>query len=65
MNLKNILRGFVVYFVLVFIVSAVVSYLYSLLAHGQGIVDWAYSVRWALIFAIVLPVASELQRRKS
>ena len=31
MNLKNILLGFIVYFVLDLIVSVVVSYLYSLI----------------------------------
>jgi hypothetical protein len=40
MNLKSVVRGFIVYFVLVLIASAVVSYSYSLIAHGQGVMDW-------------------------
>jgi len=63
MNFQNILRGFVVYFVLVFVVSAGVGYLYSLVAHGHGIVDWESSFRLAFIFGIVLPVVHELERR--
>ncbi len=64
MNLKNILRGFVVYFVLVFIVGAAVSFLYSLIAHGQGVVDWESSFRFALIFGVVMPVVGEFERKK-
>ena len=64
MNLKNILRGFVVHFVLVLIVSAVVSYLYSLVAHGQGIIDWESSFRLATIFGITLPIMSELEHKE-
>ncbi len=64
MNLKNILRGFVVYFGLVIIVSAVVSYLYSLVAHGHGTIDWQSSFRLAIILGIALPIVSELERKK-
>jgi len=64
MNLKNILRGFIVYFVLVFIVSAVVSFLYSLIVHGHGVIDWESSFQYAFIFGITLPVVGEFERRK-
>jgi hypothetical protein len=64
MSFQNILRGFVVYFVLVFAVSAAVGYLYSLIAHGQGIIDWESSFRLAFIFGIVLPMVHELERRQ-
>jgi hypothetical protein len=64
MNLKNILRGFIVYFVLVLVVSAVVSYLYSLIAHGQGVLDWESSFRFAFVFGVTLPIVGEIERRK-
>ncbi|GEM_PF-1498227 len=64
MNLTNVLRGFIVYFVLVFVVSAVVSYLYGLVAHGHGVIDWESSFRFAFIFAIALPIVGEFERRK-
>jgi hypothetical protein len=64
MSFKNILRGFVVYFVLVFVVSAAVGYLYSLMAYGQGIVAWESSLRLAFIFGVVLPIVHELERRQ-
>jgi ascorbate-specific PTS system EIIC-type component UlaA len=37
-----------------FVVAAVVSFLYSLLAHGSGRVDWETAVRLAIIFGVVL-----------
>lgn len=64
MNLKSILRGFIVYFVLVIIVSAVVSYLYSHIAHGQGVIDWESSFRLAFIFGVALPIVNEFERKK-
>jgi hypothetical protein len=64
MNFRNLVQGAVVTGLLVFVVSAVVSFLYSLLAHGTGLVDWEGSVRFALILAIVFPAIREIDRRK-
>jgi hypothetical protein len=55
MKIRSFLQGFLTTFALVLVVSAVVSYLYSLLVHGAGNVDWEGSVRFAFIFGIVLP----------
>ena len=63
MNFKNILRGFIIYFVLVFFVTGVVGYLYSFIAHGQGIIDWEAAIRFALIFGITLPIVRELENK--
>jgi hypothetical protein len=62
-NFKNILRWFIIYFALVFFVTGVVSYLYSFIAHGQGIIDWEAAIRFALIFGITLPIVRELENR--
>jgi hypothetical protein len=64
MNLANILRGFVVYFVLVFLVSAIVGCLCSLIAHGEGVIDWASSFRLAFTLGVALPIVGEFERRK-
>jgi hypothetical protein len=50
--------------VLVFVVSAIVSYLYCLVVHGQGVADWGSSVQFTFIFGIVLPTVGEFERRK-
>jgi hypothetical protein len=63
-DIKSFLQAFAVMFVLVLAVSAVVSFLYSLLIHGTGLVDWESSIRFAFIFSIVLPAIQEIDRRK-
>jgi hypothetical protein len=64
MNYRRIGQSFVVYFVLVFIVNALVTFLYNTLLHGTGLVDWESSLRFAVIFGVVFPVAGELERSK-
>jgi hypothetical protein len=54
MVLKRVL-DFISIFALVFILSALVSYLYSLVIHGQGEVDWGTSVRLGIILGLILP----------
>jgi len=51
---KKIL-DFISVFALVFILSALVSYLYSLVIHSEGIVDWGTSVRLGIILGLILP----------
>jgi hypothetical protein len=49
---------------LVFVVSSIVSYLYSLIAHGVGEVDWGSAVRLGIIFGIVIPSLRLMELRK-
>ncbi len=55
MKLATCLKDFVVVFALAFAVTAAVSFLWSLLAHGAGVVDWGSAVRFGIIFGILLP----------
>ncbi len=54
MNMKEILIDFVITFAVTLVVSAIVTFLYSLIVHGAGTVDWATSFRFAIILGIVL-----------
>jgi Mg2+ and Co2+ transporter CorA len=65
MNPKNVLTGFLTIAPIVFIVSLVVSYLYGMLVHGSGAVDWEASVRLAIIFGIVLPIVHGVDKKKT
>ena len=56
MKIKKFLIQFVIYFSLVFVVSAIVTYLWNLIVHGQSAVDWETSFRLAIIIGIALPV---------
>ncbi len=55
MQLKNYLFDFVLFFVVVLMVAAVVTYLWELIFHGSGQVDWATAFRLAIILGVVLP----------
>jgi hypothetical protein len=54
MNIKTCAIRFLYLFGIVFVVSVVVSYLYSALVHGEGIIDWGNAVRQGIILGIVL-----------
>lgn len=45
---------FVGVFVLTLLVSAITTFLYSLIVHGAGVFDWETSFRFAIIFGIIL-----------
>jgi len=57
MKIKSFLIGFVTTFALIFVVAAIVTYLWNLILHGQSAVDWETSFRLAIILGIALPVA--------
>jgi len=52
-------------FAIVLVVSIIVTFLYSLLVHGQGIVDWETAFRLAIIFGIVLPWLQQRQKKEA
>ena len=54
METKKLLIDFVAIFVLTLVVTAVVTFLYSLVVHGVGIIDWETAFRFAIILGIVL-----------
>jgi hypothetical protein len=64
MNLKNFLISFVTTLVLTLVVAAIVSFLYSLVVHGTGVVDWELSFRMGIILGIILPSVKMLENRK-
>ncbi len=55
MNIKKFVTDFALTFVVAFIVSLILTFLYGLIAHGQGAVDWETAFRFGIILGIVLP----------
>lgn len=49
---------------IVFIVTALVVYLYNTLAHGEGIINWATPIRFAIIFGILIPLMNFRKKKK-
>jgi len=62
MGIKKLLIIFIGIFVLALVVTAITTYLYSLIVHGTGIIDWETSIRTAIILGIVL---TWIETRKS
>ena len=64
MTAVSFIRSFFVIFVLVFAVAAAVSFLYGLIVHGSGQVDWGSAVRLGIILGIALPFARRFEGKK-
>jgi hypothetical protein len=56
MDLKKIIIMFVPAFAIAFVICIGVTLLWSLVFHGDTIVDWETSFRFATVFGIILPV---------
>ena len=54
MKLKELLFDFIETFAVTLVVAALVTFLYGLIVHGVGAVDWETSFRLAIILGIVL-----------
>ncbi len=63
MRIAQALLDGVITFAIVFVVSAVVSYIYSLIAHGDGWFDWATAIRLGIILGVTLSYLQARQRR--
>jgi hypothetical protein len=57
MKIKQLLIEFIVILAIAFPVAAVVSFLYSLIAHGSGKFSWGSSITTGLTLAIILPLS--------
>jgi hypothetical protein len=64
MTATSFLRSFIFILVLVFVVTAAVSYLYSLVVHGSGQADWGSAVRLGIILGIILPFVRKFEGKK-
>jgi len=65
MNIKQIFVYFVGLFALIFVVSVIVTFLYSLIVHGTGIVDWETAFRLAIILGLVLTWTNVREKKKN
>ena len=63
MNAKKFLADFGLTFVVAFLVAVLVTFIWSLMVHGAGGVDWETSFRLAIILGIVLPLTRSFQIR--
>jgi hypothetical protein len=65
MNVKEVVLGFLATGPIVLVVNLLVTYFYTLLAHGNGSLEWESSIRLGIIFGIALPLVRQLDRKKT
>ncbi len=65
MDVKQAVVYFLRIFVLIFVVSAIVTFLYSLVVHKMGVVDWETAFRFAIILGIVLTWINVQEKKKN
>ncbi len=56
MNARDVLLDMAITIPVTFVVAAVVTYLYTLIAHGPGSVNWETAFQLAIILGIVVPL---------
>ena len=54
MSVKKLIVEFVTVFAVVLVITAVVTFLWNIIGHGESAVDWETSFRFAIIFGIIL-----------
>jgi len=54
MNIKKLVVEFITVFVVTLVTTAVVTFLWNIIGHGIGTLDWETSFRFAIIFGIIL-----------
>jgi hypothetical protein len=63
MEAKRLVVDMVITSSAAFCVAAIVTYLYSLIAHGAGVVNWETAFELALVLGIVIPLAGGRDRK--
>ncbi len=62
MDLKKNATKFITVFVVTFLVSLGVTFLWDLVFHGIKTVDWETSFRFAIVLGIIFPIISSNKR---
>jgi uncharacterized membrane protein YraQ (UPF0718 family) len=63
MNNKKLATDIAFTFAITLVASVIVTYLYSLIVYGAGIIDWETSFRLSIIFGIVLPLVRQREKK--
>ncbi len=54
MNIKKLVVEFVTVFAVALMTTAIVTFLWNIIGHGESTIDWETSFRFAIIFGIIL-----------
>ena len=64
MKIKKFLIHFATMFALVLVVSAIVTYLWSLIFHGAGAIDWQLSFTLAIVVGITFSLTRAMMSKE-
>jgi hypothetical protein len=65
MSNKQFVKEFLITAAIASIATIAVTYLYNLIIHGVGLVDWRTTFRFAILFGLVLTWIRNLRSKKS
>jgi hypothetical protein len=54
MDIKKLVVEFVTVFAVTLVTTAIVTFLWNIIGHGESTLDWETSFRFAIIFGIIL-----------
>ncbi len=64
MNIKQYVIDFAVMFAVVFVLNLAVTFLYSLIVHGSGIIDWETAIRFGVMLGFILPWMRRAEKKR-
>ena len=64
MNSKKLVIEFGTVFAVTLVTTALVTFLWNIVGHGKGVIDWETSFRFAIIFGIILTWAKSRETRE-
>jgi len=63
MNIRKLVVEFALVFVVAFVITTIVTFLWNMIGHGASAVDWETSFRLAIIFGIILTWAKSRETK--
>jgi hypothetical protein len=54
MNIRRLVVEFITVFAVALVTTAIVTFLWNFIGHGESVVDWETSFRFAILFGIIL-----------
>ena len=64
MNIKRLAVEFVTVFAVALVTTALVTFLWNVIGHGESAIDWETSFRFAIVFGIVLAWAKSRESKE-
>lgn len=65
MSIKQYAFDFIVMFAIVLVVNLIVTFLYGLVVHGSGVLDWESAFTFAISLGIILPWVRWREKKES